>query len=291
MNKKITKAVIPAAGLGTRFLPASKAIPKEMFPIVDTPCIQLIVEEAVKSGIKDILFIVSSSKSSVENHFDYNFELEEKLFKKKKDAIVYQLRNIADQANFYFLRQKQTLGLGHAILKAESFIGDEPFAILLGDDVVYNKTNQALEQCMNAFYQTKSSIVGVQQVIDADVHKYGIVKPVSGTNSNDLVQLSGMVEKPDIKNAPSNLAILGRYVLTPQIFEELKNTKVDIRDEIELTDAILSLLKKEKVYAKVFSGTRYDIGSKVGYVKATIDYALRDTDIADEIKSFIKNKK
>lgn len=292
MKNKITKAVIPAAGLGTRFLPATKSLPKEMFPIVDRPCIELIIEEAVKSGITDILIIVSGSKNSIQDYFDYNFELEEKLIRKDKTDLVNYLRGIADQANIFFIRQKETLGLGHAILKAESFIGNEAFAVLLGDDIVYNKEEQALQQCINAYYENNKSVVGVQEVSINDVVKYGIVKPSNNyKKGSTIVKLDGMVEKPKIEDAPSNLAILGRYVLSPKIFNELKNTKMDIRNEIELTDAILSLSKKEDVYAKIFSGLRYDIGSKEGYVKAIIDYALRDKAIGQEIRKFINLKK
>lgn len=292
--KKITKAVIPVAGYGTRFLPASKSIPKEMFPIIDKPTIHWIVEEAYKSGITDLLFIVSRNKHSILNYFDYNKELNDVLAKKKKFNEIKKINEITEVMNIQFVIQKEQLGLGHAILQAEKFINNEPFAVLLGDDIVIptKKDDYALKQCIQAFNKTKKSIVGVQEVKLEDVSKYGIVKPKSKKidNVKESILLTSLIEKPEPQDAPSKLAVLGRYVLTPNIFKELKNTKKDIRDEIELTDAINSLCKKESVYAKCFSGRRFDIGLKKGYVEATIYLALRDKEISDEIKNFIRNE-
>ncbi len=290
MNKKITKAVIPAAGFGTRFLPASKAIPKEMFPIIDKPTIQYIVEEAINSGITDLLIIVSSNKNSILDHFDYNFELEQKLLQKNKHKEAILIKDFTDKIRIQYIRQKEALGLGHAILLAKEFVNNEPFAILLGDDVVFKEKNDkpAILQCINAFNKVKSSIVGVQTVKDDAIHKYGIVEPKNIKDvASGLFQLKSVVEKPDKKDAPSNLAILGRYVLTPKIFSELEKTKKDIRNEIELTDAILLLMKKEKVYAKQFTGKRFDIGSKLGYVMSFIYLASKDNDISLDIKNYI----
>ena len=292
---KITKAIIPAAGFGTRFLPASKAIPKEMFPIIDKPTIQYIIEEAVNSGITDILIIVSSYKNSIIDHFDYNFELEQKLLNSNKNNEWKMIRNIADMVRIQYIRQKQALGLGHAILMAEQFAANEPVAILLGDDVVFNKNGEqpAIKQCIDAFNQVNSSIVGVQEVSLNQVHKYGIVDPKNkdDLSNSDLVELKGVVEKPKSSHAPSQYAILGRYVLTNEIFEELRNTKMDVRNEIELTDAILSLLSKQKVYAKKFSGTRFDVGSKLGYVKSFIYQSMNDDELKKEIIDYFDNIK
>ncbi len=290
MKTKITKAVIPAAGFGTRFLPATKAIPKEMFPIIDKPTIQFIVEEAIESGITDLLIIVSKNKNPILDHFDYNFELEQKLLEKNKHKEVSLIKDFTNKIRIQYIRQKETLGLGHAILLAKEFVNNEPFAILLGDDVVFKekKDQPAILQCINAFDKVHSSIVGVQEVEDDNVSKYGIVDPKNLKDiSTGLFQLKSVVEKPDRKDAPSNFAILGRYVLTPKIFDELKNTKKDIRNEIELTNAILSLMKKEKVYAKQFTGKRFDIGSKLGYVKSFIYLAAKDNDISLDIKNYI----
>ncbi|WP_033159871.1 UTP--glucose-1-phosphate uridylyltransferase GalU [Mycoplasmoides alvi] len=292
-NIKIKKAVIPAAGLGTRFLPATKAMPKEMLPIVDKPAIQYIVEEAVNSGIEEILIITSSSKNAIIDHFDYSYELENRLKLKKKENEFKQIRDIADMANIQYIRQKEPLGLGHAIYCAKSFINNEPFAILLGDDIVVpNKQDKpALLQCIEAFNELKGNILGVQQVPNELVHKYGIINPSKDINKSNLnkglIPIKDVVEKPSPEHAPSNYAILGRYILNPEIFCELENIKPDIRDELELTDAIFKLSKYQKIYAKVFTGNRYDIGSKLGFITATIDSALRHKDIKDDVKKII----
>lgn len=290
--KKITKAVIPAAGYGTRFLPASKTIPKEMFPIIDKPTIHIIVEEAVKSGITDLLFVISRNKHTLMNYFDYNKELNEILIEKKKFEELKLVKEPADLLNIQFVIQKEQLGLGHAILMAEQFANGEPFAVLLGDDIVVPGKNQlpALKQCIDVYEQTGASVVGVQEVELKNVNRYGIINPKNkdDLNSKDVIEVKSFVEKPDSKSTPSNYAILGRYVLTPEIFSILKTTPKDVRNEIEITDAIQTLAQKEPVYAKVFEGRRFDIGLKQGYVEATIYLALKDIEMGDSIREFIK---
>ena len=286
---KVRKAVIPAAGLGTRFLPATKALAKEMLPIVDTPTIQYIIEEAVKSGIEEILIITNSNKHSMENHFDKSYELEERLKASGKDKEVKMINDIANLANIYYIRQKEPKGLGHAILCAKSFIGDEPFAILLGDDVVVNKHSKpALQQLIDAYQQVHASVVGVQTVPLEAVHKYGIVRPSASHPANGrLVKLTDMVEKPKQEEAPSQLAVLGRYVLTPEIFELLETQGTGAGGEIQLTDAIKRLMDRQAVYAYDFEGVRYDVGDKFGFIKATIDFALDRLDLKDQVQQYI----
>ncbi|CVH77896.1 UTP--glucose-1-phosphate uridylyltransferase [Clostridiales bacterium CHKCI006] len=286
---KVRKAVIPAAGLGTRFLPATKALAKEMLPIVDTPTIQYIIEEAVKSGIEEILIITNSNKHSMENHFDKSYELEERLKASGKDKEVKMINDIANLANIYYIRQKEPKGLGHAILCAKSFIGDEPFAILLGDDVVVNKHSKpALQQLIDAYQQVHASVVGVQTVPLEAVHKYGIVRPSASHPANGrLVKLTDMVEKPKQEEAPSQLAVLGRYVLTPEIFELLETQGTGAGGEIQLTDAIKRLMDRQAVYAYDFEGVRYDVGDKFGFIKATIDFALDRPDLKDQVQQYI----
>lgn len=289
-TKRVRKAVIPAAGLGTRFLPATKALPKEMLPIVDIPTIQYIIEEAVNSGIEEILVITNSNKHCMENHFDKSYELEERLTASGKMAEVKMINDIASMANIYYVRQKEPKGLGHAILCAKSFIGNEPFAILLGDDVVVNKNSKpALKQLINSYENVGASVVGVQTVAEDQVHKYGIVEPDKRHKTKDqrLVKLSGMVEKPKKENAPSNYAVLGRYVLTPEIFELLETQGTGAGGEIQLTDAICRLLDTQAVYAYDFEGTRYDVGDKFGFIKATIDFALERDELKNEVRAYI----
>ena len=259
---KVRKAIIPAAGLGTRFLPATKAIAKEMLPIVDIPTIQYIIQEAVDSGIEEILIITNSNKHAMENHFDKNYELEERLKESGKLEQVKMIQDIADMANIYYIRQKEPKGLGHAVLCAKSFIGDEPFAVLLGDDVVVNKEGQpALKQLIDQYEQTSASVVGVQTVNKKDVSKYGIVEPSkSHPAKGRLVKLTDMVEKPAVEKAPSQLAVLGRYVLTPEVFELLET-----------------------------QGKRYDVGDKFGFIKATIDFALDREDLHDQVSKHIQD--
>lgn len=289
-NQKVRKAVIPAAGLGTRFLPATKALAKEMLPIVDIPTIQYIIEEAVASGIEEVLVITNSNKHAMENHFDVNYELEERLKASGKDAQVKLIRDIADLANIYYIRQKEPKGLGHAILCAKTFIGDEPFAVLLGDDIVVNKKSKpALKQLIDAYQKTKSSVVGVQTVDMELVSKYGIVEPdIAHSSHGRLVKLSSMVEKPKIEEAPSQMAVLGRYVLTPEIFDLLETQETGAGGEIQLTDAIKRLMDQQAVYAYDFEGIRYDVGDKFGFIKATIDFALDRKELHDQVLEYIQ---
>ena len=284
------KAVIPAAGLGTRFLPATKAIPKEMLPLVDIPTVQYIVKEAVASGIEEILIITNSNKHCMENHFDRSYELENRLLESNKQEEYNMICDIADMANIYYVRQKEPKGLGHAILCAKSFIGDEPFAVLLGDDVVENGSGApALKQLIDAYNLVQASIVGVQTVPDEDVSKYGIVEPEKGENiENRQVKLRSMVEKPKMENAPSNMAVLGRYVLTPEIFDYLETQTPGAGGEIQLTDAIKNLMISQSVYAYDFEGTRYDVGDKFGFIKATIEYALEREELKDKLQAYLK---
>lgn len=287
----VKKAVIPAAGLGTRFLPATKAMPKEMLPIVDIPTIQYIIEEAVASGIEEILVITNSNKHCMENHFDRNYELEERLKEAGKFEQEKMIREISDLANIYYVRQKEPKGLGHAILCAKSFIGNDPFAILLGDDVVINKGGEpALKQLITAYEEKGASVVGVQTVPMDDVDKYGIVEPAFGYKNvnNRRVKLSGMIEKPSKEEAPSQLAVLGRYVLTPEIFDLLESQQAGKGGEIQLTDAIVRLMELQAVYAYDFEGIRYDVGDKFGFIKATIDFALEREDLAQSVAAYIQ---
>lgn len=287
--QKITKAIIPAAGLGTRFLPATKAQPKEMLPIVDTPAIQLIVEEIVKSGITDITIVTGRNKRALEDHFDYSVELEYMLEKKKKNKLLEKVRDISEYANIYYIRQKEPLGLGHAILRAKHHIGNEPFAVVLGDDIVYNEEEPVIKQMLEARKKYKGgSIIGVQNVPEEAVSSYGIIKP--GKSLDDrTVKVEDFIEKPSIEQAPSKLACLGRYILEPQIFEFLDKAKPGKGGEIQLTDAILKMVEfGDKVLAYDFVGERYDIGDKFGYIRANIEYGLKHHETGDELRKYIK---
>ncbi len=285
---KIRKAIIPAAGLGTRFLPATKAQPKEMLPIVDKPTIQYIVEEAVASGIEEIVIIIGRGKRSIEDHFDKSFELEEALLKKNQLVMLEEVQKISNLVNIYYVRQKEPKGLGHAILCAKSFIGNEPFAILLGDDIVMSDT-PCLKQIINVFEYYNSSVVGVQSVPEKEVHKYGIIKPKGSIIESNLLYIDTLVEKPRKEEAPSNYAIMGRYVLRPEIFDILETIPIGQGDELQLTDAINELNKQQVVLAYNFEGTRYDIGDKIGFIKATLDFALQRDEIRDEILDYLKD--
>lgn len=287
--KKIRKAIIPAAGFGTRFLPATKAVPKEMLPIVDKPTIQYIVEEAVASGIEEILIITNSYKACIENHFDNSFELEKKLEASGDMERLEMVKDIASLANVFSVRQKNPRGLGHAVLCAKSFVGDEPFAILLGDDIVVNKNGKtATQQLVEAYEEFGGSVVGVQKVADSQVHKYGIIHPKENLTDR-CASVKGFVEKPKLEDAPSNFAILGRYVLTPKIFELLETQAPGKGNEIQITDAIDRLTKEENVFAYDFEGNRYDVGDKVGFLKAQIDFALDREDLRDSMIQIIKD--
>ncbi len=287
--QRVKKAIIPAAGLGTRFLPATKSMPKEMLPIVDTPTIHFIVEEAVKSGIDEILIITNSNKHSMENYFDLNYELEMRLKEAGKGELVDLIRQIASLANIHYVRQKEPRGLGHAILCAQTFVGNEPFAVLLGDDMVVSQGKPALLQLVDSYAQKDCSILGVQEVLHTEVNKYGIVTPSREVKDGKrLFKVVDMVEKPDIDKAASDYAVLGRYILTPEIFSILSKTEPGKNGEIQLTDAIRELMHHQPVYACDFMGTRYDVGDKFGYVKATIDYALSRADISRKVKDYIR---
>lgn len=285
---KIRKAIIPAAGLGTRFLPATKAQPKEMLPIVDKPTIQYIVEEAVASGIEEIIIIIGRGKRSIEDHFDKSYELEDALLKKNKLDILEEVQNISSLANIYYVRQKEALGLGHAILCARSFIGNEPFAVLLGDDIVMSET-PCLKQIINVFEYCNSSVVAIQSVADSDVSKYGIIKPKGANLEPNLFYIDSLVEKPSKDDAPSNYAIMGRYVLRPEIFDVLANLPAGHGGELQLTDAINELNKRQAVLACNFEGKRYDIGDKIGFIKATMDFALQREDTRDDVIQYLKD--
>ena len=284
---KIRKAIIPAAGLGTRFLPATKAQPKEMLPIVDKPTLQYIIEEAIASGIEEILVITGRNKTSIENHFDKSVELELELEKKGKTELLEMVQNISDMVNIHYIRQKEPLGLGHAIGCAKSFIGDEPFAVLLGDDII-DSEEPCLAQLIRAYEETNSIILGVQSVDKNDVYKYGIIDIES--KDDRLYKVKDMVEKPNVSEAPSNVAILGRYILTPDIFEILEKQAPGKGGEIQLTDAIEYMLKSHHIYAYEFIGNRYDVGDKLGFLKATIDFALKREELRDDLLEILKNK-
>ncbi|ELC8398746.1 UTP--glucose-1-phosphate uridylyltransferase GalU [Clostridium perfringens] len=287
MNKKIRKAIIPAAGLGTRFLPATKAQPKEMLPIVDKPTIQYIIEEAIASGIEEILIITGRSKKCIEDHFDKSVELEMELEKSGKNELLDLVRDISDMVDIHYIRQKEPRGLGHAIHCAKTFVGDEPFAILLGDDVVYNEEKPCLKQLIDCYNEYKTSVLGVQTVPESHVSKYGIVdgKYIEGK----VYKVKGLVEKPSVEEAPSNVAILGRYIVTPRIFDILENTQPGKGGEIQLTDALLELMEQEAMYAYDFEGRRYDVGDKLGFLEATVEYALRRPELREGFIEYLNN--
>lgn len=283
----IKKVIIPAAGLGTRFLPATKAQPKEMLPIVDKPTIQYIVEEAVQSGIEDIIIVSGRGKRAIEDHFDKSYELEETLLKKEKYEILHEIQGISELANIHYIRQKEPLGLGHAIWCARKFIGNDPFGVMLGDDIVKGNT-PCLKQLIDVYDQFGTSVVGIQGVPEKEVSKYGIVAPKGEEIAENVVKIAGLVEKPNVAEAPSNFAIMGRYVLTADIFDILEKTPKGSGGEIQLTDAINSLNGIQQVLAYQFSGTRYDVGDKFGFVKATIDFSLDREDLRDEVVQYLQ---
>ncbi len=285
---KIKKAIIPAAGLGTRFLPATKAIPKEMLPIVDKPTIQYIVEEVISSGIEDLLIITGRNKGSIEEHFDRAIELEYNLEKNKKEDLLEQVRKISKMVNIHTVRQKDPKGLGHAVYCAKSFVNNEPFAVLLGDDIVDSGV-PCLKQMIDMYEEYNATILGVQEVSWENVNKYGIV---SGDKVNERIYtVNDLVEKPDINKAPTNIAILGRYIITPEIFKILENTKTGVGGEIQLTDGLRELAKIQKMYAYIFEGKRYDVGSKIGFLEATVDFALKRDELKDSFKSYLNKLK
>jgi UTP--glucose-1-phosphate uridylyltransferase len=282
--KKVRKAIIPAAGLGTRFLPATKAMPKEMLPIVDKPTIQYIVEEAIASGIEDIIIVTGKGKRAIEDHFDYAHELEQNLMDKGKFELLEKVRYSTNLADIHYIRQKEPKGLGHAVWCARNFIGDEPFAVLLGDDIVQSDT-PCLKQLINQYEETLSSVIGVQSVPDEETHRYGIVEP--SVQDGRRYQVENFVEKPAPGTAPSNLAIMGRYILTPEIFMFLDQQEKGAGGEIQLTDAIQKLNQIQRVFAYDFEGKRYDVGEKLGFVKTTIEYALQNEEISEDLLEFL----
>ncbi len=284
---KVRKAVIPAAGLGTRFLPATKAQPKEMLPIVDKPTLQYIVEEAVESGIEEILIINGRNKNSIEDHFDKSVELELELEKKGKYDLLKIVRDITDMVTIHFIRQKEPKGLGHAIHCAKSFVGNEPFAVMLGDDIVENDGGKpCLKQMIEMYDQYKTTILGVQEIPKENTNKYGIV---DGNYIEDRIyKVNDLVEKPDTDKAPSNIAILGRYVISPEIFDILERTEPGKGGEIQLTDALKELAEKEAMYAYVFEGRRHDVGDKLGFLEATVEFALKRPELREGFLQYLK---
>lgn len=284
--KKIRKAVIPAAGFGTRFLPATKATPKEMLPIVDKPAIQYIVEEALQSGIEEILIISGHAKRAIEDHFDTNIELELQLEKQRKTDLLQMVRSISE-INVHYIRQKHMRGLGDAVNCARSFIDDEPFAVLLGDDIVYNETYPALKQMIDLYNKVGATILGCQEIPLEAVSSYGIIKGTE-TDSPDVLKVVDMIEKPSVEEAPSRFAALGRYILTPDVFEVLDRVQPGKGGEIQLTDALKLMAEREAVYAYNFKGKRYDTGNKLGYLKAVVEYALRRPDLGTDFYSYLQ---
>lgn len=283
---KVTKAIFPVAGLGTRFLPATKANPKEMLPIVDKPLIQYAVEDAIAAGITELIFVTSSAKRAIEDHFDSNFELESNLMMRGKHELLEVVQRILPAGiSCAYIRQKSPQGLGHAVLCAKQLISNEPFAVLLADDLIATDEKSCLQQMVEVFKKTKSSVIAVEKISPKDTDKYGIVDVL---NDAQTTNIRGMVEKPKPKDAPSNLGVVGRYILTPSIFKFLEKTDVGSGGEIQLTDAIAKLLQEETVSAFQFAGTRYDCGNKLGYLEATMAYALKHPELANDFKELLK---
>lgn len=284
---RIRKAVFPVAGLGTRFLPATKANPKEMLPVVDKPLIQYAVEEAVEAGIEEMIFVTSSSKRAIEDHFDKNYELESELEKKGKQELLDVLKGIVPSGvSCIYIRQPEALGLGHAVLCARPAVGDEPFAVLLADDLIDGNGRGVVKQMVGEYEEKGCSVLGVEEVPKSDTDKYGIVS--IDDEQGDSASITNIIEKPKPVQAPSNLAVVGRYVLTPRIFELLEHTQKGAGGEIQLTDAIANLLEHEKVLAYRFNGKRYDCGSKLGYLQATVEYALKHGELSEAFREYLK---
>ena len=284
----VRKAIFPVAGMGTRFLPATKAAPKEMLPLVDKPLIQYVVEEAVAAGIDQIIFVTGRGKNAIEDHFDRSVELELLLREKGDEKRLEMVQKISKMCDFFYVRQGAPKGLGHAILKAKELVGDEPFAVLLGDDIIYGE-NPAIGQLIEASKKNNAPVIAVEQVDDNAVSSYGVIDPEP--SAGPLYKISAMVEKPTVAAAPSNLAIIGRYVLTPEIFELIEQTKPDAKGEIQLTTALNAMLEKTDVYGYEFSGKRYDAGDKLGFLKATVEYALRNPELGAPFRSYLKEYK
>jgi len=292
MTMRVRKAVFPAAGLGTRFLPATKAQPKEMLPLVDKPIIQYGVEEALASGCDQIIIITGRGKQAIEDHFDVSYELEKMLEERKKTDLLKIVRGISDMIHTSYVRQKEALGLGHAVLMAREMVGNEPFAVLLADDII-DADPPCLKQLIDVFNQTQCSVIATQIVEGEAISAYGVldVKPVAGKFGGHLYEINNMVEKPKLKDAPSNLAVIGRYVLTPGVFETLAGIQAGVGGELQLTDGLRALLKKEKMYAYVFEGKRHDAGDKLGFLKATVEFALKRKDLGGPFREYLKGLK
>lgn len=286
MKKRVRKAIIPAAGLGTRFLPATKAQPKEMLPIVDKPAIQYIVEEAIDSGIEDILIVTGRNKRAIEDHFDKSVELEITLEEKGSTKLLEIVRSVSNLANVHYIRQKEPLGLGHAILCARNFIGDEPFAVLLGDDIIQS-TPPFLKQMIEIYDRTLTSVIGAQEVPWEDVNKYGIISPAAGESEEVYRAIDDLVEKPSREQAPSNMAVIGRYIIESSVFEILETLPPGRGGEIQLTDALRILNAKRPMVAYPINGHRYDVGDKLGYIEATIELALQRDDLSPHLKKYL----
>lgn len=287
-KKEVTKAIFPAAGLGTRFLPATKASPKEMLPLVDKPLIQHVVEEAKKSGVSDIIIITGRGKRAIEDHFDISFELESMLDKKGKKKLLAEVRKISNMINFSYVRQGEARGLGHAVLCAESLIGDEPFAVLLGDDIIDCET-PCLKQMLKVFRRFRSPIIAIQAVPDEKTRDYGIID--AEKIEDGIFLIKDMVEKPAPEKAPSNLAVIGRYILTPEVFRFIRETRPGKGGEIQLTDALRAMAREYPVYGYLFKGKRYDAGSKLGFLTATVEFALKNQEIGPDFRKYLKSLK
>src|SRR5258706_825326 len=288
MPQQVRKAVFPAAGLGTRFLPATKASPKEMLPLVDKPLIQCVVEEAVASGIESVIIVTGRGKTDIEDHFDVSFELEEVLRERGKDELLVQVRAISEMARVSYVRQREALGLGHAVLQARDYVGHEPFAVMLSDDIIDSEV-PALKQLLDVYEKYVAPVIGTMQVSGEAISRFGVLAVEE--IEDGVYKVKDMVEKPAFADAPSDLAIIGRYVLTPDIFEEIANTKPGAIGEIQITDAMRSLLKKRPFYAVRFKATRYDAGDKLGFLIATVDFALKRSDLAAEFRDYLKSLK
>jgi len=289
---KVRKAVFPAAGLGTRFLPATKAQPKEMLPLIDKPIIQYGVEEAMQSGCDQIIMVTGRGKSAIEDHFDTSYELEHMLEDRGKTDLLRIVQQISDMIHIAYVRQKEALGLGHAVLMAKELVGDEPFAVILPDDVI-DAPVPCLKQMIEIYNETGCSVLATQVVEGAGISAYGVLdaKPVPGKHNGRLFEVRDLVEKPSFENAPSNLAIIGRYILTPAIFEMIEGLNPGSGGELQLTDALRSLLKKEKIYGFTFEGKRHDAGDKLGFLKATVEFALERADLGREFREYLKGLK
>jgi UTP--glucose-1-phosphate uridylyltransferase len=288
MAMRVRKAVFPAAGLGTRFLPATKAQPKEMLPLVDKPIIQYGVEEALAAGCDQIIIVTGRGKTAIEDHFDVSYELEKMLEERKKTDLLSIVRQISDMIHIAYVRQKEAMGLGHAVLMARELVGNEPFAVLLADDVIDGQT-PCLKQMIDVFEQTQSSILAIQQIEGPSISQYGVLDATPVNGNQRLYQVKNMVEKPRMEDAPSNLAIVGRYILTPAIFEALDRTPLGAAGELQLTDGIRLLLQQEKVYGYRFEGKRHDAGDKLGFLKATVEFALKRPELKDEFRKYLKS--